>query len=87
MQVSILIPTFNQQKYLKRCVESIQKNTDTRYEIIFINNGVTKGGSKWLQSILNVTLNCRLIDAQFTSHAVTIEDFCLRSRLAGFKNA
>ena len=64
MQVSILIPTFNRQKYLKRCVESIQKHTAMVYEIIFINNGLTRGGSKWLGSHIPSTNNSRLIEAR-----------------------
>jgi len=69
MQVSILIPTFNRQKYLKRCVESIQKHTAEDYEIVFINTGTTKGGLKWLQSICRETANCHLIDTRGPGYA------------------
>ena len=69
MQASILLPTFNRQKYLKRCVESIQKHTAEDYEIVFINNGTTKGGLKWLQSFIRKTTNCRMPDIRGTGFA------------------
>ena len=37
---SIIIPTLNNLKYLKLCIESINKNSKYKHEIIFhINNG------------------------------------------------
>ena len=39
--VSVIIPTFNQQLYLGRCIRSLLKQTmnDEDYEIILVNDG------------------------------------------------
>ena len=46
-KVDIIIPTFNNLKYLKTCIESIRKNTDWPYNIIVVNSG-TDGTAAWL---------------------------------------
>lgn len=40
---SIIIPNYNGLDYLKPCIESIRKYTDTPYEIIVVDNGSTDG--------------------------------------------
>lgn len=39
--ISIIVPVYNAEKYLERCVESILKQTYTTFEIILINDGST----------------------------------------------
>jgi len=46
-KVDIVIPTFNNLKYLQACVESIRKNTDWPHNIIVVNSG-TDGTADWL---------------------------------------
>ncbi|PWW07355.1 GT2 family glycosyltransferase [Paenibacillus cellulosilyticus] len=48
---SIIIPTYNQAKYLKACVESIGEHTDLPYEIIIIDNGSTDETAAYLKEI------------------------------------
>ena len=51
LKVSIIILTLNALEYTKRCVESILENTETKYEIIFIDNGSTDGTCSYLSKI------------------------------------
>lgn len=37
--ISIIVPVYNVEKYIKRCVESIQKQTYTNIEIILVEDG------------------------------------------------
>lgn len=37
--LSIIIPIYNAEKYINRCIESILKNTFSDYEILLINDG------------------------------------------------
>ena len=38
-RVSIIIPVYNLEKYIGRCVGSLLKQTYTNYEILLIDNG------------------------------------------------
>lgn len=40
-KLSIIIPVYNMEKYLGRCIESIQKQTYSNLEIILVNDGST----------------------------------------------
>ncbi|MGD9288609.1 MAG: glycosyltransferase [Desulfobacterales bacterium] len=60
-QFSIIIPTSTTQKQIRTCVESIKLHTSESHEILFVNNGTTKGVTKWLQQCIDKNHNCRLL--------------------------
>ena len=37
--ISVIVPVYNAEAYIERCVESIQKQTYTNFELILINDG------------------------------------------------
>ena len=37
--ISVIIPAFNAEKYIAKCVESIMKNSYKNLEIIIVNDG------------------------------------------------
>ena len=39
--ISIIVPVYNVESYLKECLESIQKQTYTNFEVILVNDGST----------------------------------------------
>ena len=59
---SIVILTFNQLEYTKKCVRSLQKHTPEPHEIIFVDNGSTDGTPKWLRGELKNNKNYKLIE-------------------------
>lgn len=48
MKVSVIIPVYNTEKYLKRCIESLYMQTYKDMEVLFIDDGSTDGSSKIL---------------------------------------
>ena len=48
-KVSIIIPTYNVEEYLRECMESVVRQTLHDIEIICINDGSTDGSLKILQ--------------------------------------
>jgi GT2 family glycosyltransferase/SAM-dependent methyltransferase/predicted Zn-dependent protease len=60
--VSIVILTFNQLEYTKKCVKSIRKYTPEHHEIIFVDNGSTDGTVKWLTGQIQEKNNYHLIE-------------------------
>ena len=50
MNISIIIPTFNNLEYLKICVKSIKKNSKYNHEILVHSNNSNDGTSEFLKS-------------------------------------
>ena len=44
--ISIVIPVYNSEQYLKRCIDSILKQTFTDWEIILVDDGSTDNSLK-----------------------------------------
>lgn len=61
-RVSIVILTFNELEYTKRCVESIRRHTPEAHEIVFVDNGSTDGTIRWLRQHVKKHQHCRLIE-------------------------
>ena len=40
-KISIIVPVYNVEAYLERCVESILQQTYTNFELLLINDGST----------------------------------------------
>ena len=53
---SIVILTYNQCAFTKRCLESIRRFTDSPYELIFVDNGSTDETRRFLRSLDGITL-------------------------------
>ena len=41
--ISVIVPVYNVEKYLERCVESIEENTYKNLEVIIVEDGSTDG--------------------------------------------
>ncbi len=46
VKVSVIVPIYNVEKYLKRCIDSLVEQTQDSLEIVLVNDGSTDGSSK-----------------------------------------
>ncbi|AXJ14011.1 SP_1767 family glycosyltransferase [Streptococcus pluranimalium] len=44
--ISIIVPVYNVEKYLRRCLDSLLKQTYSQFEVLLINDGSTDSSSK-----------------------------------------
>ncbi len=58
---SIIMLTFNQLDYTRKCLESIEKHTKARYELIIVDNGSTDGTVEFLKDYAKTRANAELI--------------------------
>ena len=48
--ISIIVPVFNVEKYVERCLKSIENQTYTNWELILVNDGSTDDSGKICQN-------------------------------------
>lgn len=44
-EISVIVPVYNTEKWLRRCVDSILAQTFTGFELLLIDDGSTDGSS------------------------------------------
>ena len=54
--IDIVIPNYNGNKYLKKCIDSLYTQTYSNFRIIIIDNGSTDSDYKWLSGYDNLIL-------------------------------
>lgn len=52
-KLSIIIPVYNTEKYLRKCLDSVLKQTYTNLEIILVNDGSTDNSKKIINEYCN----------------------------------
>lgn len=60
--VSIVVPAFNAEKYIERCIESVLKQTNSNFELIIVNDGSTDNTSNICRKLMQKCVNVQLID-------------------------
>jgi GT2 family glycosyltransferase len=58
---SVVILTHNALDYTRQCLESVLQYTDSRHEILCVDNASTDGTIEWLQDLAAETDRCRVI--------------------------
>ena len=79
MQVSIVIPMYNVQNYIDKCLESILGQNYHDYEVILVNDGSTDGTQKICEKYTEQYQQFKLIQTKNQGPAA--------ARKAGVKSA
>jgi len=58
MKISIIVPAYNTEKYIKRCVDSILNQIFEDFELIIIDDGSTDNTSKIINSYTTDNIRC-----------------------------
>lgn len=58
--ISVIIPVYNAEKYIKKCVESVMKQTYYDIEIILVNDGSTDGSENICKEMLQKDKRIRI---------------------------
>lgn len=54
--ISIIIPVYNAEFFLHRCLDSLLMQKFTNFEIILINDGSKDNSGKYVMNMLTITL-------------------------------
>ena len=52
-KISVIVPVYNVEAYLERCVESILQQTYAHFELILINDGSTDSSGPLLIAMIS----------------------------------
>ena len=63
-RVSVIVPVYNIEKYVKECINSILAQTYTNIEVIVVNDGSTDDSLNVLQEYASEHLNVIVIDQE-----------------------
>lgn len=60
--ITAIVPVYNVEKYLERCIESIENQSYSNYEIILVNDGSTDGSLSLCKELKTRYPNIKIID-------------------------
>lgn len=61
-KISVIVPVYNVEKYLKRSIISILKQTFKDFELIIVNDGSTDRSAELVSELIMTDKRCRLYD-------------------------
>ena len=64
VKISVIVPVYNVEKYLKKCIDSIINQTFQDIEIICVNDGSTDNSRKILEEYKNKDSRIKIIDKE-----------------------
>lgn len=78
-KISVIIPCYNGEKYIERCLNSLIAQNSSLFEVIIVNDGSTDNSEKLINRLIKNTPNFHLINQKNTGVSV--------ARNSGIKHA
>ena len=66
-KISIIVPVYNVEKYVKKCIESLLNQTYRNLEIIIVNDSSTDNSEKVIKKVINNKKNVKYIKNKVNS--------------------
>ncbi|MGX2973256.1 glycosyltransferase family 2 protein, partial [Helicobacter sp. T3_23-1059] len=73
-KISIIIPCYNVERYVRECVESVLNQTLREIEIIIVNDGSTDGTGEILHEVANKDKRIILITQENGGYGVAVNN-------------
>lgn len=77
-KVSVIIPIYNTEKYLDKCIESVKKQTLTDIQIILINDGSTDGSAEkcntWVEKYKDIIFINKINEGQAKARNIGLKE-------------
>lgn len=70
MKISVIIPVYNTEKYLKECVESVLAQTYHNLEILLINDGATDSSPQICEAYAKQDARINLIHKEMVGYQI-----------------
>ncbi|MBO5176998.1 MAG: glycosyltransferase [Lachnospiraceae bacterium] len=64
IEISVIIPVYNTEKYLRQCLESLETQSFTRFEVICVDDGSTDGSKQIIEGLMNRDKRFSLVTQQ-----------------------
>ena len=62
VEISIVIPIYNVEKWIDKCLQSVERQTFTNYEVIIVNDGTEDNSDKIAQRYCDKYDNWKIIN-------------------------
>jgi glycosyltransferase involved in cell wall biosynthesis len=76
--ITVVIPNYNNLKYLPACLESVLTQTFTDIEVVVVDDGSTDGSREWLRERVTTDSRLRLIENEQNVGVVKTRDRGIR---------
>ena len=63
-KISIIVPVYNVEKYVKKCLETIANQTYKNIEIIIVNDGATDNSEKICKEFVENEIQKKMVVCQ-----------------------
>ncbi|MFI2777547.1 glycosyltransferase family 2 protein, partial [Escherichia coli] len=63
-EISVIVPVYNVEKYLKKCVNSILRQTYNDFELILINDGSTDKSGEVCEDLKKLDPRIKVINKE-----------------------
>lgn len=73
MSISIIIPVYNGERFIRKCYQSLTNQSEDKWEAIFINDGSTDGSLSMLHDLQAMDSRVKVIDKNNEGVAVARE--------------